>query len=101
MLPRVRDILRHHTGSVPVLFCFIYPDGKLVCLETHEQFFVTPSEPLVQELESWLGEDVVWLKVDAEKLAAATSATTRRQWDRKPSAPQPAIVWDSNRPEKP
>jgi DNA polymerase-3 subunit alpha len=98
---RVRDILQAHRGPVPVLFCFIYPDGRLVFMETHEEFSVTPTEELVGQLESLLGEEVVWLKADTEKLAAvAANAAPRRQWERKPGTPQKAIQWDSNRPEK-
>ncbi|MGD0649843.1 MAG: OB-fold nucleic acid binding domain-containing protein [Verrucomicrobiia bacterium] len=68
-LTRVREALQAHQGNVPVMFCFMYDDGKLVFIETHDNFFVTPSEALVQELERILGEDTVWLKVDTEKMA--------------------------------
>ncbi len=78
VLARVRDVLRAHQGSVPVLFCFIYPDGKLVFMETHEHFCVAPTDELARELEAILGEDSVWLKVDAEKLAAKNGS---RRWE--------------------
>jgi DNA polymerase-3 subunit alpha len=100
-LQHVRDILQAHQGPVPVLFCFIYPDGRLVFMETHEHFSVTPSEDLVRQLEDLLGEEVVWLKADMDKLAAVAASTgPRRQWERKPGTPQKAIQWDSTRPEK-
>ena len=83
LLERLQEVLRGHAGSVPVLFCFMYPDGQLVFLEAHEQFGVTPSEKFVQEIEAIAGEDTVWLKVDTERLAAATNATTRRPWERR------------------
>ena len=67
ILTRVHDVLRAHQGNVPVMFCFIYPDGKLVFLEAHDHFSVAPTEKLVQELEAILGEDTVYLKVDTEK----------------------------------
>ncbi|HUK83524.1 MAG TPA: DNA polymerase III subunit alpha [Verrucomicrobiae bacterium] len=70
VLTRVHDVLGAHKGGVPVLFCFIYPDGKLVFLEAHEHFSVIPTEKLVRELEAILGEDSVYLKVDTEKMAA-------------------------------
>jgi len=82
-----------------VMFCFMYPEGKLVFLEAHEQFSITPDQALVDELETLLGEDAVWLKVDTEKLTAA-SVPPRRQWERKTNAPQKAVSWDSSRPEK-
>jgi len=101
LLEKVQEILRAHKGNVPVMFCFMYPDGALVFLEAHEAFAVTPTEKFVQDVEALVGEDSVWLKVNTEKMAAAmTNGGPRRQWERKPNAPQKAINWDSNRPEK-
>jgi DNA polymerase-3 subunit alpha len=76
-LEQVRDILRKSPGNVPVLFCFMYPDGKLVFVEPNDHFAVTPGPDLVNALEAVLGEDTVWLKVDTEKLTA------------KPNGPRP------------
>ena len=98
MLQQIQTILRKYAGSVPVMFCFIYPDGKLVFLEAHDHYGVTPAQEFVDELETLLGEDTIYLKVDAEKLAAAC-VVPRRQWERKPTTSQ-AVNWDSNRPEK-
>jgi hypothetical protein len=64
---------------VPVIFCFIYPDGKLVFLEAHEHYSVTPSDELVRNLESILGEDTVYLKVDTEKIAAGGNGNRRER----------------------
>ena len=99
ILRQIQTVLRAHSGTVPVMFCFIYPEGKLVFLEAHEHYSVTPEQGLVDELEAILGEEAVWLKVDAEKLTAA-SVVPRRQWERKTNAPQKAVSWDSSRPEK-
>ncbi len=82
VLNRVHDVLRAHKGGVPVMFCFIYPDGKLVYLEAHEHFSVTPAPELVRELEAVLGEDTVWLKVDTEKMAAANGARREKRFGR-------------------
>ncbi|MBM3859294.1 MAG: DNA polymerase III subunit alpha [Verrucomicrobia bacterium] len=83
VLERVQQTLRAHKGGVPVLFCFMYPDGKLVFLEAHELFSVTPSDKFVQDIEAIAGEDTVWLKVDTERLKTATNTTTRRPWERR------------------
>ena len=99
MLQHIQTILRKYAGNVPVMFCFIYPDGKLVFLEAHDHYSVTPSQEFVDELETTLGEDTIYLKADAEKLAAA-SVVQRRQWERKPTSSPQAVNWDSNRPEK-
>jgi DNA polymerase-3 subunit alpha len=78
-LTRVHDVMRTHQGNVPVLFCFIYPDGKLVFLEAHEHFSVAPTQQFVHDVEAILGEDSVWLKVDAEKLAANNGSRRERR----------------------
>ena len=83
MLERVQEALLAHKGSVPVMFCFMYPEGKLVFLEASEHFSVIPTSKLVEEIEAIAGEDTVWLKVDTERLTAATSTTTRRPWERR------------------
>ena len=81
--------MRTHQGSVPVLFCFIYPDGKLVFLEAHEHFSVSPTQQFVHDVEAILGEDSVWLKVDTEKLAATNGSRRSRPWEQR-SAPAAA-----------
>jgi len=81
-LTRVREALQAHQGNVPVMFCFMYDDGKLVFIETHDNFSVTPSEALVQELERILGEDTVWLKVDTEKMANGNGSRQERRFAR-------------------
>jgi DNA polymerase III subunit alpha len=78
VLTRVQKVLQHHKGDCPVFFCFMYPDGKLVFMETHDRFAVAPSDALVQELENILGEDTVWLKVDTEKLNCAANGNPER-----------------------
>jgi DNA polymerase-3 subunit alpha len=83
LLDRVREVLARHRGSVPVLFCFMYPDGRCVFVEAHQHFAVTPSEKLVHDLEALLGEDVVWLKVDTAKLTTATNARAPRPWEKR------------------
>jgi DNA polymerase-3 subunit alpha len=79
-LTRVQDALRAHKGNCPVFFCFVYPDGKMVFLEAHENFSVTPTEELVQQVESILGEDAVWLKVDTEKMSTGNGARGERRY---------------------
>jgi DNA polymerase-3 subunit alpha len=79
VLEKVQAVLRQHKGGCPVFFCFMYPDGKLVFMETHDHFAVAPSDALVQELENILGEDTVWLKVDTEKLDCAANGNGRKR----------------------
>jgi DNA polymerase-3 subunit alpha len=79
-LTRVQQALHAHKGNVPVLFCFIYPDGKLVFLEAHEHFSVSPTQRFVEDIEAILGEDSVWLKVDTEKLATTNGSRRERRF---------------------
>ena len=79
ILERVQEVLRGHKGGVPVLFCFVYPDGKVVFLEAHEHFSVTPTQQFVREVEAVLGNESVWLKVDSEKLAATNDRRRERR----------------------
>ena len=84
VLNRVQEVLQEHKGTVPVMFCFMYGDGKLVFMEAHNSFSVTPSEALVQGIEAVLGEDTVWLKVDTEKLNGAANGNGSRRERRFP-----------------
>ena len=83
VLARLHEVMRAHKGSIPVLFCFIYPDGKLVFLEAHEHFSVSPTQQFVRDIEAILGEDSVWLKVDSEKLAATNEVRRGRPWEQR------------------
>ena len=82
-LSRVHEVIGAHKGNVPVLFCFIYADGKLVFLEANEHFSVTPTQQFVRDIEAILGSDSVWLKVDSEKLAATKEIRRERPWERR------------------
>ena len=85
-LARVHEVVRAHSGNIPVLFCFIYPDGRLVFLEAHEQFSVSPTQQFVRDIEAILGEDSVWLKVDTEKLAATNEVRRGRPREQRGAA---------------
>jgi DNA polymerase-3 subunit alpha len=82
-LTRVQEVLRKHKGEVPVMFCFMYPEGKLVILEAHEHFSVAPTQQFVRDVEGILGEESVWLKVDTEKLAATNEVRRSRPWEQR------------------
>jgi DNA polymerase III subunit alpha len=83
VLTNVKELLHANKGSVPVLFCFIYPDGRMVFLEAHEHFSVSPTQQFVRDVEAMLGEDSVWLKVDTEKLTAIRESRRERPWERR------------------
>jgi DNA polymerase-3 subunit alpha len=77
-LERIRDILHQHTGACPVVICFIYPDGRLVFLEADDRLAVTPSAGLIASVESLIGEQTVYLKVDTDKLLAPPVSPKQR-----------------------
>jgi len=83
VLTSVKEVLHAHKGSVPVLLCFIYPDGRLIFLEAHEHFSVSPAQQFVRDIEAILGEDSVWLKVDTEKLTMVRENRRDRPWERR------------------
>jgi hypothetical protein len=82
-LSRVQEVLRKHKGEVPVMLCFMYPEGKLVFLETHEHFSVAPTHQFVRDVEGILGDESVWLKIDTEKLAATNEIRRGRPWEQR------------------
>ena len=82
LLLRVQAALRAHKGACPIFFCFVYPDGRLVFLEAHEHYAITPTEAFIHDVEAILGEDTVWVKVDNEKLKAVINNGNR--WERRP-----------------
>ena len=65
------------------MFCFMYPEGKLVFLEAHEHFSVAPTQQFVRDVEGILGEESVWLKVYTEKLAATNEVRRSRPWEQR------------------
>ena len=83
LLDRVQEVLRAHTGTCAVFFCFMYPDGKLVFLEANQHLSVVPTEELIEQLEAILGEETVWLKVDTDKMANGGNGGRRGPWDRR------------------
>jgi DNA polymerase-3 subunit alpha len=84
-LTAVREILARYRGECPVFFAFTFANGRTVFVEAHDHFAVTPRQELIDEIEQLIGEDTVWLKVDAEKLAAASNARREQRWQRAPS----------------
>ena len=59
-LTSLSDLMRRHPGTAPVHFC-IENQGRTVEIAAGEQFLITPSPTLKQDLENLLGEDQVQL----------------------------------------
>jgi len=61
-----------------LFLCFVRPTGEVIFLETHEKFFVAPSQQLQQATDELFGEETYYAKAD-------TSLPERqpRKWERK------------------
>ena len=62
VLAKLKAILSRHRGRVPVYLGFLSPDNQQVRLELNPEYYTQPTEELVSEIETVLGEGVVTLK---------------------------------------
>jgi len=77
-LQAAHDLIAAHPGKCPLFLCFVRPTGEVVFLETHEKFFVTPSQKLQQAADELFGEETYYPKVDTNGPEG-----TPRRWERK------------------
>ncbi|MCZ7636268.1 MAG: OB-fold nucleic acid binding domain-containing protein [Verrucomicrobia bacterium] len=63
-LDAVRALVTQHRGKTPLLLCLAQPQGELVFIEAHEDFFVLPSLRLQNDLEALLGPGTYYAQVD-------------------------------------
>jgi DNA polymerase-3 subunit alpha len=77
-LDSVKELVAAHPGKCPLFLCFVRPTGEVIFLETHEKFFVAPSQQLQQATDELFGEETYYAKAD-------TSLPERqpRKWERK------------------
>ena len=78
-IEQIRELVAAHPGKCPLLLCFMRPTGGVVFVDTNERYSVTPSLALQQAVDSLLGEDTYYAKVDT-----SLPERQRRQWERKP-----------------
>ncbi|MBN2097766.1 MAG: DNA polymerase III subunit alpha [Candidatus Omnitrophica bacterium] len=62
MLANLKNILRRYPGKVPVYLGFRTANNQQLQLEVNPEFYTEPSEQLISELETTLGEGVVTLR---------------------------------------
>ncbi len=58
----LKELFKHHPGETRVLIDFSYPTGEKLVMEVDPQNRVSPSDDLVAEIETLLGEKTVFLK---------------------------------------
>jgi len=74
----IRELVAAHPGKCPLFLCFVRPTGEVVFIETHENFFVSPSRELQQAADEMFGEDTYYAKADTSLPVRAP-----RKWERK------------------
>jgi DNA polymerase III subunit alpha len=77
----VRGLAEAHRGKCPLFLCLMRPAGEIIFIETHERYFVAPSADLEKAVESELGEDTYYAKVDT-----ALPERQKRAWEKREPA---------------
>jgi DNA polymerase-3 subunit alpha len=62
ILATLKDILSRYPGKIPVYLGFSSPDNQEVKIEVNPDFYTEPSEKLISDIETVLGEGVVTFK---------------------------------------
>ncbi|HEY5915135.1 MAG TPA: DNA polymerase III subunit alpha [Verrucomicrobiae bacterium] len=83
-LESLRELISAHAGKCPLFLCFRRPTGEVIFIETHEKFFVTPSQALAVAANNRFGEETYYAKVDTSLPERAL-----RRWER---TPEPAAA---------
>ena len=78
-LEPVRDLIAAHSGKCPLILCFRQPGGEVVFVETHDRCSVLPSLALERAVNTLLGADTYYAKVDT-----TLPERQRRSWERRP-----------------
>jgi DNA polymerase-3 subunit alpha len=76
-LEAVHELILAHPGKCPLFLCFVRPTGEVIFMETHDKFFVAPSQELQQAADDRFGEETYYVKVDTSLPERAP-----RRWER-------------------
>jgi DNA polymerase-3 subunit alpha len=77
-LQSVHQLVSDYPGKCPLFLCFVQPTGEVIFVETHEKFFVAPSQKLQQAADAMFGEETYYAKVDT-----SPPERTPRKWERR------------------
>lgn len=80
-LQNIRTLVESHRGKVPLFLCLMRPAGERVFIETHERYFVQPSTDLEKAVESELGQNTYYAKVDT-----SLPERQKRAWEKREAA---------------
>jgi DNA polymerase-3 subunit alpha len=78
---KVKDTLRLHPGTIPVVICLVFPSGEKITMSTDIGFNVLPNMALLHELEQELGENTVF--VQAKQAPLKNGEPKRKPWEKR------------------
>ena len=82
-LEELKDVLRLHPGSTPVVVCLLMPTGEKVFINTNRSFRVFPDQDLIKDIEHLLGEETAYVSVDP---SPCKNPPKPRPWEKKNNA---------------
>ncbi len=77
-LEQAREIIRAFPGKCPLFVCLRQPDGQWIVIEAHETCSVTPSLELQEAVDTLLGAETYFAKVETSLPERAP-----RRWERR------------------
>jgi hypothetical protein len=77
-LESIQKLVADFPGKCPLFLCFMRPTGEAIFVETHERYFVTPSQKLQQAVDDLFGKETYYVKVDTSPPERAP-----RKWERR------------------
>jgi DNA polymerase-3 subunit alpha len=63
-MEKIKDIVRVHPGTTPLIICLIFPAGEKAFIEAGAGFTVCADESMIKEIEHELGENSVYVTVN-------------------------------------
>jgi hypothetical protein len=72
------DLVGRFPGKCPLFLCIRQPGGEIVYIETHDKYFVAPSQELQKAVDDLFGEETYYARVDT-----ALPEKPKRAWERK------------------
>ena len=77
-LEAARELAVSFPGKCPLFLCMRWPAGEMVFIETHDKYYVEPTQALQQAIDARFGEETYYAKVDTTLPQRAA-----RQWEKK------------------
>ena len=65
-LDDLRILVEANKGRIPLFLCFRDPSGAVIFIETHDRYFVAPSDEFEKSINAMFGEETYYVKVDTK-----------------------------------